>query len=68
MKKIVLSLALSASLVMASESILGEFGTPEEYKAISGVTLDAGIWYMSWNQTSTSSEMVNDPTKVLDVS
>jgi len=66
MKKIILSIALLTTLVSAEENILGEFGqATEEVENI--ITFDAGVWYMNWNQTSTSSEMLKNPADAYEM-
>lgn len=64
MKKIVLSIALCATMLMGSESILGEFGTPTLEKP-SMINADVGLWYISWDQTSTSAGALNNPTDAI---
>ncbi len=66
MKKIVLSLALGASLLMANESIFGEFGTPKVEKPTM-FSADVGLWYITWDQTSTSSSVLESGVNPLDV-
>ena len=65
MRKIVLSLAVLVSLASASESIIGEFGAPTKHQ-VSGISLDAGLWYMTWDQTSTASDMLQNSSDALD--
>ena len=65
MKKVVLSSILLTSMLMGSEALLGEFGVPVA-QANAMVTLDAGAWFMNWNQTSTSSSMLSDPSQAID--
>jgi len=66
MKKTLLSVALCASVLTASESIIGEMSpSPEVEKNM--VSFDVGTWYMNWNQTSTSAEMLSDSTQAIDI-
>ena len=65
MKKIVLSLALSASLLMGSESILGEFGTSKT-NVPSMFSADVGLWYITWDQTSTATDFLQNSSDALN--
>jgi len=82
MKKIVLSLAVCASVSFAneglldelgvsaflsseSESILGEFGIPSKQEE-SMLSVDAGMWYISWNQASTASDMLKNASDAIN--
>ncbi|MBU0720437.1 hypothetical protein KJ877_03785 [bacterium] len=65
MKKIALSLAFFASLACGNESILGEFDNSTAQK-MSGISFDAGMWYMTWDQTSTASDMLLNSSDALD--
>jgi len=66
MKKIVLSTLLASNLLMASNAILGEVVQNTE-ESPSMISFDAGMWYMSWNQTSTSADMLKNSSDALDV-
>lgn len=65
MKKIVLALFLNVSLLMSTEAIFGEFGTPKEEKLVM-FSADVGLWYISWEQTSTSSDFLQTSSDALD--
>ncbi len=67
MKKIVLSLALGASLLMGTDSIWGEFTTPKDEKPAM-ISADVGIWNITWDQTSTSADFLQDPSNALGTS
>lgn len=68
MKKTLLSLVAIATLacetVSAGESILGEFSPSASQP--SGMVLDVGAWYMTWDQTSTASDMLQNSADALD--
>jgi len=65
MRKIALLLALLTSLAYSNQTILGELGTPKQQKQ-SSISFDAGLWYMTWDQTSTASDILQNSSNALD--
>ena len=69
MKKIILSALVSASLLGASEvtSDVTQQESVNDAPKKSILTFNVGAWYMNWNQTSTSSEMLKNSDDALDM-
>ena len=66
MKKIVLTLSFLVSLLAGDDIILGEFGiSKDETKSM--FSMDLGVWYITWEQTSTSANVLNSGVNPLNV-
>ncbi len=66
MKKTAIALSLAATLLGAYDSIIGEFGSSETIPQV-GINLNAGAWYITWEQTSTSKDFLNNQNDALEV-
>lgn len=67
MKKIIVTLLATTSLLMSSEAILGEFSTPKN-NTPSMFNIKAGLWHINWDQTSTASGALQDPSDAFNTS